>query len=61
MAKYWLAGCECRTIDKCVQIHGGFGYMIEHPVAGMWVESRVERIDTGANKIMMKEVTGSSL
>jgi acyl-CoA dehydrogenase len=60
MARYWLTDCQYRIVDECVQIHGGNGYMIEHPVAGMWVDGRVERIYTGANKIM-KEVTGSSL
>ena len=60
MAKYWLTDCECRIVDECVQLHGGYGYMMEYPIARMWVDSRVQRIYAGANEIM-KEVIGWSL
>jgi acyl-CoA dehydrogenase len=60
MAKYWLTDCEFRIVDKCVQLHGGYGYMIENPIARMWADSRVHRIYSGANEIM-KEVIGSTL
>ena len=60
MAKYWLTDCECRVIDECVQLHGGYGYMAEYPIARMWADSRVERIYAGTNEIM-KEVIGWSL
>lgn len=60
MAKYWLTDCQCRTVDKCVQMHGGYGYMMEYPIARMWVDSRVQPIYAGANEIM-KEVIGWSL
>jgi acyl-CoA dehydrogenase len=60
MAKYWLTDCQCRIIDECVQLHGGYGYSMEYPIARMWVDSRVERIYAGTNEIM-KEVIGSSL
>ena len=60
MAKYWLTECECRVIDECVQLHGGYGYMAEYPIARMWADSRVERIYAGTNEIM-KEVIGWSL
>jgi acyl-CoA dehydrogenase len=60
MAKYWLTDCECRIIDQCVQLHGGYGYMQEFPIARMWVDSRVQRIYAGSNEVM-KELIGSAL
>ena len=60
MAKYWLTDCECRIVDECVQLHGGYGYMAEYPIARMWTDSRVQRIYAGTNEIM-KEVIGWSL
>ena len=60
MAKYWLTDCECRIVDECVQLHGGYGYMLEYPIARMWTDSRVHRIYAGTNEIM-KEVIGWSL
>ncbi len=60
MAKYWLTECESRILDKCVQMHGGYGYMKEYPIARMWADSRVHRIYAGANEIM-KEIIGASL
>jgi acyl-CoA dehydrogenase len=60
MAKYWLTDCQCRIIDECVQLHGGYGYMQEYPIASMWADSRVQRIYAGSNEIM-KEIVGTSL
>jgi acyl-CoA dehydrogenase len=60
MSKYWLTDCECRIVDECLQLHGGYGYMTEYPIARMWADSRVERIYAGTNEIM-KEVIGWSL
>jgi len=60
MAKYWLTERECRIIDDCVQLHGGFGYMTEYPISRMWVDSRAQRIYAGSNEVM-KEMIGSSL
>jgi acyl-CoA dehydrogenase len=60
MAKYWLTDCQCRIVDECVQLHGGYGYMMEYPIARMWVDSRVQRIYSGSNEIM-KEVIASAL
>ena len=60
MAKYWLTECQCRVIDECLQLHGGYGYMMEHPIARMWTDSRVQRIYAGTNEIM-KELIGWSL
>ena len=60
MAKYWLTDCQCRILDECVQLHGGYGYMTEYPIARMWADSRVQRIYSGTNEIM-KEVIASTL
>jgi acyl-CoA dehydrogenase len=60
MAKYWLTECQCRVIDVCVQLHGGYGYMAEYPIARMWTDSRVQRIYGGTNEIM-KEMIGYSI
>jgi acyl-CoA dehydrogenase len=60
MAKYWLTECQCRVLDECLQLHGGYGYMNEYPIARMWADSRVQRIYGGTNEIM-KELIGHSL
>jgi acyl-CoA dehydrogenase len=60
MAKYWLTDRQCRIVDECVQLHGGYGYMAEYPIARMWADSRVQRIYAGANELM-KELVASSL
>jgi acyl-CoA dehydrogenase len=60
MAKYWLTDAQCRIVDECVQLHGGYGYMTEYPIARMWADGRVQRIYAGSNEIM-KEMIGWSL
>jgi acyl-CoA dehydrogenase len=60
MAKYWLTECQCRIVDECVQLHGGYGYMSENPIARIWMDSRVQRIYAGTNEIML-ELIGWSL
>ncbi|HEV2246783.1 MAG TPA: acyl-CoA dehydrogenase family protein [Terriglobia bacterium] len=60
MAKYWLTESQCRIVDECVQLHGGYGYMTEYPIARMWTDSRVQRIYGGTNEIML-ELIGWSL
>jgi acyl-CoA dehydrogenase len=60
MAKYWLTETQCRVIDECLQLHGGYGYMNEYPIARLWSDSRVQRIYAGTNEIM-KEIIGWSL
>jgi acyl-CoA dehydrogenase len=59
-AKYWLTERECAIIDECVQLHGGYGYMMEYPITRMWADSRVQRIYAGTNEIM-KELIARSL
>jgi acyl-CoA dehydrogenase len=60
MAKYWLTDCECRIVDECLQLHGGYGYLADYPIARMWTDSRVHRIYAGTNEIL-KELIASSL
>ncbi|HLG99783.1 MAG TPA: acyl-CoA dehydrogenase family protein [Bryobacteraceae bacterium] len=60
MAKYWLTDQQCQVVDECLQLHGGYGYMMEYPIARMWADSRVQRIYAGTNEIM-KELIARSL
>jgi acyl-CoA dehydrogenase len=60
MAKYWCSDLQCKVIDECVQLHGGYGYMWEYPVARAWADARVQRIYGGTNEIM-KEVIARSM
>lgn len=60
MAKYWCTEVQGSAIDKCVQLHGGYGYMLEYPVARAWADARVARIYGGTNEIM-KEIVGRAL
>ena len=52
MAKYWLTDLQSKIIDRCLQLHGGYGYMNEYPIARMYRDNRVERIYGGTNEIM---------
>ena len=52
MAKYWCTDKENEIIDTCLQFFGGYGYMMEYPIARMYADSRVQRIYGGANEIM---------
>ncbi len=60
MAKYWASEMQFRMLDKCVQLHGGYGYMHEYPIARAWADARVARIYGGTNEIM-KELIARSL
>jgi acyl-CoA dehydrogenase len=55
MAKYWLTEMQFRTIDRCLQLFGGYGYMREYPIARAWADARVQRIYGGTSEIM-KEI-----
>jgi alkylation response protein AidB-like acyl-CoA dehydrogenase len=57
MAKYWASDVLNEVVDECVQLHGGYGYMREYPIARAFVDSRVQRIYGGTNEIM-KEIIG---
>ncbi|MDP9846859.1 acyl-CoA dehydrogenase family protein [Streptosporangium lutulentum] len=58
-AKWWTTELQTKTIDRCLQLHGGYGYMMEYPVAKAWVDSRVQTIYGGTTEIM-KEIIGRS-
>lgn len=60
MAKFWCTDKLCQVVDECVQLHGGYGYMEEYPIARMYADVRVQRIYGGANEIM-KELIARSL
>jgi acyl-CoA dehydrogenase len=59
-AKFWTTELQFRVIDRCVQLHGGYGYMEEYEIARMWRNARVTRIYGGTTEIM-KEIVGRSL
>jgi acyl-CoA dehydrogenase len=52
MAKYWVTDLQCKIIDRCLQLFGGYGYMDEYPISRMFRDARVERIYGGTNEIM---------
>ena len=60
MAKYWLTDTQGEVLDDCVQLFGGYGYMLEYPIAEMWADARVQRIYGGTNEIM-KELIARNL
>jgi alkylation response protein AidB-like acyl-CoA dehydrogenase len=59
-AKWWTTELQTKVADRCVQLHGGYGYMLEYPVARAWLDSRVQTIYGGTTEIM-KEIIGRSL
>jgi alkylation response protein AidB-like acyl-CoA dehydrogenase len=59
-AKWWCTDLQGRVADRCLQLFGGYGYMVEYPIARAWADARVTRIYGGANEIM-KEIVGRSL
>jgi alkylation response protein AidB-like acyl-CoA dehydrogenase len=60
MGKWWTTELQKRVVDACVQLHGGYGYMMEYPVAKAFLDSRVQTIYGGTTEIM-KEIVGRSL
>jgi acyl-CoA dehydrogenase len=60
MAKWWATQKQCEVIDECVQLHGGYGYMLEYPVARMWADGRIQKIWGGSNELM-KDLIARSL
>jgi alkylation response protein AidB-like acyl-CoA dehydrogenase len=60
MAKYWVTELQNKLVDRGVQMHGGYGYMLEYPIARAWVNSRVQTIYGGTTEIQ-KEIIGRSL
>ncbi len=60
MAKWWLTDLLGEVVDAGVQLHGGYGYMTEYPIAKAYVDARVMRIYGGTNEIM-KEIIGRTM
>jgi alkylation response protein AidB-like acyl-CoA dehydrogenase len=60
MAKWWCTELQKRTVDRCLQLHGGYGYMNEYPIARAYADARVTTIYGGTTEIM-KEIIGRSL
>jgi alkylation response protein AidB-like acyl-CoA dehydrogenase len=59
-AKWWGTDLQKRVIDRCLQLHGGYGYMLEYPIARAYLDARVTSIYGGTNEIM-KEIIGRKL
>ncbi len=59
MAKYWTTDLQCKVMDECVQLFGGYGYMWEYPITRAYADARVQRIYGGTNEIMKEVITRS--
>ena len=59
-AKLWATEVQGRVVDACVQMHGGYGYMLEYPIARAYIDNRIQRIYGGASEVM-REIIGRSL
>jgi alkylation response protein AidB-like acyl-CoA dehydrogenase len=59
-AKWWCTELQKRVVDTCVQLHGGYGYMLEYPIARAYVDARIQTIYGGTTEIM-KEIIGRSM
>lgn len=57
MAKWWCTEQQCRVVDECLQLFGGYGYMDEYPIARMYAASRVQKIYGGANEVMKELIS----
>ena len=57
MAKYWTTDLQCKVMDECVQLHGGYGYMWDVPITRAYADARVQRIYGGTNEIMKEVIT----
>ncbi|MES2360305.1 MAG: acyl-CoA dehydrogenase family protein [Pseudomonadota bacterium] len=52
MAKWWCTEQQCKVVDECLQLFGGYGYMAEYPIARLYADARVQKIYGGANEVM---------
>ncbi|MDF3312204.1 acyl-CoA dehydrogenase family protein [Rhodococcus sp. T2V] len=59
-AKYWLSDLHNKIVDRCLQLHGGYGYMLEYPIARAYADARILPIFGGTNEIM-KEIIGRDI
>ena len=60
MAKWWTTELQKRTVDTCLQLHGGYGYMVEYPISRAYVDARIQTIYGGTTEIM-KEIIGRGM
>jgi acyl-CoA dehydrogenase len=60
MAKIWVSDMVCKVVDKCLQIFGGYGYIMDYPIARMYADARVQKIYGGTNEIL-KELVAREL
>jgi acyl-CoA dehydrogenase len=60
MAKWWTTDTNCRIVDECLQLFGGYGYMTEYPIARLYADVRVSKIYGGANEVM-KEIVARAM
>src|SRR3954454_5891913 len=60
MAKWWTTELQTKVVNTCLQLHGGYGYMSEYPIAQAFLDSRIQTIYGGTTEIM-KEIIGRSL
>jgi alkylation response protein AidB-like acyl-CoA dehydrogenase len=60
LAKAWVSEQQCKVMDECLQLFGGYGYMMEYPIAELYVDARVQRIYGGTNEIM-KELAARAM
>ncbi|TAM87872.1 MAG: acyl-CoA dehydrogenase [Jatrophihabitans sp.] len=58
-AKYWCTELQGRVVDRCLQLHGGYGYMTEYPIARRFVDARITRIYGGTSEIMKSVISRS--
>jgi alkylation response protein AidB-like acyl-CoA dehydrogenase len=59
-AKMWITETEWEVLDRCLQLHGGYGYVNEYEIARLWRDGRVQRLYGGTTEIM-KEIVGRSM
>ncbi len=57
MAKYWTTDLQGKVVDACLQLHGGYGFMAEYPIAKAYVDARAQRIYGGTNEIMKELIS----
>ena len=60
MAKWWTSELQLKIVDQCLQLHGGYGYMMEYPIAKAYIDSRASTIYGGTTEIM-KNLIGKSM
>ena len=60
MSKWWMSDTHSEVINRCLQLFGGHGYILEYPIARMYVDARIESIYAGANEVL-KDLIGRNI